>query len=140
MIILDEEHDQSYKENSAPFYHARQIATLRLRQPKDFHRMLLLGSATPCAETYFQAKRGNIQHHKLTSRATGLPLPKVTVPLKDQSKGFVGAELKHAMEQHLGQGNQVLLYEPWGFSQYAQCSQCGESHQCQALQYFSYSP
>lgn len=132
LIILDEEHDQSYKENSAPFYHARQIAALRLRQPKEFHRMLLLGSATPCAETYFQAKRGNIQHHKLTSRATGLPLPKVTVPLKDQSKGFVGAELKHAMEQHLGQGNQVLLLmNRRGFSQYAQCSQCGESPQCQ---------
>jgi primosomal protein N' (replication factor Y) (superfamily II helicase) len=132
LIILDEEHDQSYKENSTPFYHARQIAILRLRQPKDFHRMLILGSATPCAETFFQAKLGNIQHHKLNNRATGLPLPKVTVPLKSKIKGFIGPELKQAMEQHLKQGNQVLLLmNRRGFSQYAQCSQCGESPQCQ---------
>lgn len=76
LVIIDEEHESSYKQEERPNYHAREVALQRCRQAG---AVLILGSATPDLETYYRAQQGKYIHLKLTKRANGSELPKVDI-------------------------------------------------------------
>lgn len=137
VVIIDEEHDSSYKENSHPRYHAKWIALERLSHgqwPFSIHRSLVIGSATPSIESSFLGERGVIRRHTLSERATGFALPKIHIPRYDASEP--GADifsplLVKKMGDHLARGNQaLLLLNRRGYTNFAFCPVCEESAQC----------
>lgn len=132
LIVLDEEHDSSYKQDSAPRYHARQVATWRARR----HGCpLVLGSATPCLESFVAARSGGYSHAVMGQRAARQSLPKVElVDLRRhrlRGRDDVSAPLLAAMQTTLEAGQQtVLLYNRRGFARYLQCPDCGQVVHC----------
>ncbi|NUM41386.1 MAG: primosomal protein N' [Leptospiraceae bacterium] len=106
LIIIDEEHDHSYKEHSTPRYHTRQIALQRCRINQ---ASLILGSATPSIEVFYQAKVGKIHLHKLTKRAKTSLLPKIIIHHKKDNSELLGDELLHAIKDRLSKKEQVIL-------------------------------
>jgi primosomal protein N' (replication factor Y) len=115
LIIIDEEHDGSYKENSSPRYHTRQIAHFRSKLNSG---VLVLGSATPNIETYHLAETGKIFLHKLTHRAVqNSKLPEVKIVQKKESEGAVGFELLNELKSQKQRGEQsILLLNRRGYS------------------------
>ncbi|NBU98672.1 MAG: DEAD/DEAH box helicase, partial [Spirochaetia bacterium] len=98
LIIMDEEHDMSYKEHSSPRYHARQVAQQRIKMN---HATLVLGSATPSLESFYHAKKGIINLHVLTKRAKNSSLSTVSVLPKKEDKELVGEDLLFKIKQRL---------------------------------------
>lgn len=133
LVIIDEEHDASYKQDSAPRYHARQVAAWRqARRPEC---RLVLGSATPCLETYSYARDGRFVHRVMNSRARHQSLPEVELlDLRRHRPGRgsdLSAPLLAALDSALRKGQQsVLLYNRRGYSRYLQCSDCGHVVHC----------
>jgi primosomal protein N' (replication factor Y) (superfamily II helicase) len=115
LIILDEEHDSSYKENTSPRYHTRQVAHFRA---KSSNGVLLLGSATPSIETFFLAKSGRIHFHPLKNRAvTDASLPDVKIIAKKDGEGAVGFDLMRELKiQKKNKEQSVLLLNRRGYS------------------------
>ncbi|MDH5718408.1 MAG: primosomal protein N' [Spirochaetia bacterium] len=134
LIIIDEEHDPSYKEKKSPKYHARNTAYMRLSlniTKGDLPVNLLLGSATPSVETYFNANNKTIQLHEMTKRATGLPMPKIYCIDHNNNAGLFSLFLKDKITEHLKNENQVLLLlNRRGYSHYAYCKKCEENVKC----------
>ena len=130
LIILDEEHDPSYKEHSAPRYHARQIAEHQARQQQ---ATLLLGSATPAVETYFHARYGErIGYHRLTDRAAGGRLPTVQLIHRGNDPAPISARLLTEIERNLERREQTLiLLNRRGYHPYLVCSQCDRALTCE---------
>jgi len=106
LVILDEEHDNSYKEHSNPRYHARQVAQQRIKVNK---ATLLLGSATPSLESFYYAKKGVIVMHRLSKRAKSSSLSTVQVVSKKEDKELVGEDLLFKIKQRLERKEQVVL-------------------------------
>ncbi|HMW06965.1 MAG TPA: primosomal protein N' [Leptospiraceae bacterium] len=106
LIILDEEHDGSYKEHSNPRYHARQIA---MQRAKMGNAVVVLGSATPSVESFYHAKRGNIQFHTLKNRAKSAELSKVFLQEKKEDKEIISDTLLFKIKQRLDKKEQVVL-------------------------------
>lgn len=137
LIVLDEEHDASYKQDSAPRYHARQVAAWRVARAtaRGKEAALLLGSATPCLESYNYARSGRYGHPRLTGRAGAGSLPQVEVIDLRQHRPALGSDLSRplllALQETLERGEQsVLLFNRRGWSRFLQCSDCGEVPQC----------
>lgn len=130
LIILDEEHDGSYKENSAPRYHARQIAH---RRAQEEGAVIVLGSATPAVESFYFCRRGTpgFHYHRLESRATGAELPPVrTVKLKDPDIPVTG-DLIREIEANIKRGEQtLLLLNRRGFFPFQYCPSCEVAVNC----------
>lgn len=134
LVILDEEHESSFKQESTPRYHARDVAlqrTLAERVP------LVLGSATPSLESWARAKSGEFQLLSLPRRVQNRPLPAVrTIDLRlefrDRARqGAISRPLYLAMQQALAAGGQViLLLNRRGFSTQIQCPACGLVVKC----------
>lgn len=132
LIIVDEEHDHSYKQDSSPRYHARQVASWRARR---HGCSLLLGSATPCVESYYLARQGRYRHLRLEQRATsgGLPPVEVIDLRKHRLKGRddLSAPLCRALQATLDASAQaVILYNRRGYARYLQCQDCGKVMEC----------
>ena len=132
MIIIDEEHDTSYKQEEMPRYNARDVAIVRAQQNG---ALAVLGSATPALETFHHAKTGKYQLLALPKRVEEKPLPRVTVI--DQRLHATPAErvittpLYQAIAARLEQQEQCLvLMNRRGFASYLQCRDCGEVPQC----------
>ena len=135
IIIIDEEHDNSYKDQSSPRYHARQIAFFRSQTNKS---LLVLGSATPSLEVYYQAKSGQIHLNTLTHRPGMQKLPQVTVK-KNTGKDIIGNDLLFEIKKRLDLKQQVILllnrrgHSPLLYlknkKEYLQCPNC-TSHLC----------
>lgn len=106
LIILDEEHDGSYKEHSNPRYHARQIAMQRAKMQ---NAVVVLGSATPSIESFYHAKRGNISFHILKERAKSAELSKVFLQEKKEDKEIISDTLLFKIKQRLEKKEQVIL-------------------------------
>ncbi len=115
LIIIDEEHDSSYKENSNPRYNAKQIAYFRARESE---AVMLLGSATPSIETFYLAKTGRIHLHEIRERAVSkAELPEVRIVHKKEEEGVVGFELMQALKAQKKKSEQsILLLNRRGYS------------------------
>lgn len=135
MVIVDEEHERSYKQqNPAPRYHARDTA-LWLAQQQG--AQVLLGSATPALESYQNTQNGKYALVQLHQRYGDTPLPQIDcVDLKEARKrrqlnGPFSEVLQHGIEQTLQGDEQVILFQNRrGFSTPIQCQTCGEVIQC----------
>ena len=130
LIIVDEEHEASYKQDAtAPRYHARDTAVVlgHLTGAK-----VLLGSATPALETYYNARTGKYGLTELKERYGGIQPPEVRViDMKKiykqrRVRGHLSVPLYDAVRQALDEGEQVILFQNRrGFSPYVQCADCG---------------
>ena len=134
LIILDEEHESTFKQETAPRYHARDVALFRA---KSENVPLVLGSATPSLETFHRAQTGEFKLVEMPRRVYDRPLPDVlTVDLRHESKeqgyrGVLSRPLRRAMEQALRDDGQViLLLNRRGYSTHIQCPDCGEPLKC----------
>ncbi len=134
LIVLDEEHESTFKQDSAPRYHARDVAWQRALAERI---PLVLGSATPSLESWHRALAGQYQRVSLTRRVLGLPLPAAaTVDLRDPaqsraSRGGISRPLQQAITASLRDGGQViLLLNRRGFSTHVQCPACGLTIEC----------
>jgi len=134
-IVIDEEHEGSYKQGSAPRYHARDVAAVRARLEG---ARLILGSATPSLETLHLAETGKIATHSLPQRIGDRPLPPVevvdlrTAPRIHDSGGVPWSEvLDDSVRRALARKEQViLLLNRRGFATYLQCPNCGHVPEC----------
>jgi len=134
-IVVDEEHEGSYKQGTAPRYHARDVA--RVRAQLEGAR-LVLGSATPSLETLHEGDTGVVRVFGLPQRIGARPLPPVSVvdlrqaPRVPEARGVPWSEvLDAAVSEALAQGDQViLLLNRRGFATYLQCPACGDVREC----------
>ena len=131
LIIVDEEHEHSYKQEEAPRYHARDVAVVRGQREG---AVVVLGSATPSMESYHNAKRGKYHLLQLAGRATEQKMPIVRVidlrtearKTKSGATAIFSQELKEAMTQRLERREQTILFlNRRGFSTSLQCPKCG---------------
>jgi primosomal protein N' (replication factor Y) (superfamily II helicase) len=134
LILLDEEHESTFKQESAPRYHARDVA---LRRAADQKVPLVLASATPSLESWQRAASGEFQLVEMPRRVFNRPLPSVrTIDLREEahnklSRGAISRPLSQAMEVALRDGGQViLLLNRRGFSTHIQCPSCGYALKC----------
>ena len=136
LVIIDEEHETSFKQQDpAPRYHARSTAIM-LAQAAG--AKVLLGSATPCAETWHNAKIGKYGYVRLDKRYGDMQLPETTVvDIKDLARrkmmnGLFSPVLLTAMRKALDNGEQVILFQNRrGFAQMIECRECGWVPRCE---------
>jgi primosomal protein N' (replication factor Y) len=130
LIVVDEEHDSSYKQQEGMRYHARDIAVIRASQ---MSIPVLLGSATPSLESLYNAKRGAFKHLRLSHRVAGGELPKWKLlegraPI--ENAGLLPESL-NSIRDHLRAKQQVLVFiNRRGYAPCQRCSQCGWQASC----------
>jgi primosomal protein N' (replication factor Y) len=134
LIVVDEEHDTSYKQEESPRYHGRDVAVLRASREG---ALVVLGSATPSLETYQNAVSGKYAHVTLGKRVLDRPLAGVRlVNMRDEyaEEGpdvVVSRALGAGVEERLGRGEQVLvLLNRRGYATAVFCRQCGDTFEC----------
>ncbi|MEN6407164.1 MAG: primosomal protein N' [Thermoguttaceae bacterium] len=135
LIVLDEEHESSFKQENPPRYHARDVALARARAEGI---PLVLGSATPSLESWQRAQSGEYTLVEMPRRVLDRPLPAVgTIDLRNQrrggglSSGALSRQMLSAMTEALQDGGQViLLLNRRGFSTHIQCPACGHVVVC----------
>ena len=131
LLILDEEHEHSYKSENTPRYHAREVAIYRgLRE----RALVLLGSATPSVESMYQARSGRYSLYTLRSRYNGRPLPAAEiVDMKQELRAGNGSPLSRRLQEALreNRGKQAILFlNRRGSSRMLVCVDCGDVPQC----------
>ena len=134
LIIVDEEHDPSYKQETNLRYNARDLAVMRA---KESGAVALLGSATPSIQSYYNVEKNKFRLLTLTERVQKRPMPKIhIVDLRDQ-KGWKGVaqyitpQLHQAMKHALSRGEQVLLFlNRRGYANFPVCRACGDNLSC----------
>jgi len=135
LIIIDEEHDSSYKQQDpAPRYNVREMA---FHIAHKYGALVVLGSATPSMESYENAKRGNLKLLEMKKRPGGLPLPKVIIAdmkevRKKQDKDLMlSPVLRDALARTISEGNQaIILLNRRGYSTTRICEECGNPLLC----------
>lgn len=135
LIVIDEEHDTSYKQDEAPRYHARDLAVVRGKMEPC---AVLLGSATPSLESYENCRKGKYDLLELTHRHDGCVLPVFrVVDMRLRSKDgerndqFLSPKLCAAIEQRLARSEQTILFlNRRGFFTVLACKACGKSVEC----------
>ncbi len=134
LIVVDEEHDGSYKQDESPRYHGRDVAIMRAKRGG---ALVLLGSATPSLESYRHACAGRYRRLALPQRVRSRPLPAVrVVDMREElaSRGpdvVLSAALAAAVDERLGRGEQALvLLNRRGFAASLLCRGCGHTLEC----------
>jgi len=128
LIILDEEHEGSYKSGNAPRYHARQVAMHRVAATEG---MLIMGSATPSVEAWELMQHGRIQKLLLPNRVSGGKMPEVRVSAVAGLDGAIGPELAAEIRATKTLGAQTILFlNRRGFSYFFNCRSCGYELVC----------
>lgn len=129
LIIVDEEHDTSYKQEEGVRYNARDLAMVRAKREG---AVVILGSATPSLESFYNAQRGKFQYISLPQRVAGGILPQVEiVNLKGEKHTLLSSTLKEALAENLEEGGQSLLFlNRRGFSSSVICADCGSPFKC----------
>lgn len=129
MIIIDEEHENSYKSGNDPRYHARQVAQKRIN---DCNGKLLMGSATPSLEAWaLMQDPEKMLRLDLTERVGGGSLPSVTIADMSSEKGMFSQLLIERMHSVLAEKKQIILFlNRRGFSYYFHCRTCGYELKC----------
>lgn len=134
LIIIDEEHDTSYRQHESPFYNARDLAVMHANRNGG---VVVLGSATPSLESFHNAKSGKYGYLRLENRIGGRPMAKAE--LIDMREVFkragkevtVSPELLRAIDETHAKGEQsIILLNRRGFSSFVMCRSCGESLRC----------
>ena len=130
LVVVDEEHDSSYKQSEAFRYNARDLALMRGQMES---AVVLLGSATPALTSYRRALTNQMTHLALPARATGRQLPEVyLVDMKqERSDSSISGPLRDALEAVLNQGEQaLLLLNRRGYAPFLLCHDCGATLHC----------
>ncbi len=130
LVIIDEEHDASYKSGSSPRYHARQTAIKRCAQKKI---PLVMGSATPSVEAWYLMKEKRILKHTLTKRLAGgeASLIKVINMTNNTSEGCISKDLEDEIRKTKEAGRQTILFlNRRGFTHFLVCKTCGHEVTC----------
>jgi primosomal protein N' (replication factor Y) len=133
ILILDEEHESTYKQEDSPRYHARDVA---IKRAEYYQCPVILGSATPSLESYARASKGVYTLLTLTKRAKSQDLPVVTVvdmreELKTGNRSMFSVELADAVRKRLEKGEQTVLFlNKRGFSSFVLCRDCGTVVEC----------
>ncbi len=134
LVIVDEEHDTSYRQHESPFYNARDVSVMRSHLAD---AVVVLGSATPAMESFYNAQKGKYTYLRLSNRIGDLGL--ATAELIDMREVFKRAgkdvalsdELLDAVKETYRKGEQVIiLLNRRGFSQFVLCRTCGETLKC----------
>jgi len=132
VIVVDEEHDGSFKQDEGVRYHGRDVAIVRAQRAG---AVCVLGSATPSLESYAQTERGNYRRLVLTQRPTARPMPEVQiVDLRTHmpdGDAMLAAPLRKAIGEALAAGDQAILFlNRRGFSTFVLCKACGHAFRC----------
>jgi len=128
IIIVDEEHDPSYKQEEKLKYHARDVAVVRAKQAE---ATLLLGSATPSLESFYNAEKGKFHLLNLPERIEGRPLPRVEVVDVKKEGGLLSEKLRAALQKNIEDKKQSLLFlNRRGFANFILCPDCGLTFKC----------
>lgn len=133
LIIIDEEHETSYKQTSHPKYQTRDVAEKRAKLNE---AVTILGTATPSLEAYYRVKTGDYEFANLSKRIDNKPLPPVEVvdmreELKEGNRSMFSQNLTEAIEDRLAKNEQILLFlNRRGFSTFVLCRECGFVLEC----------
>ncbi len=134
LIVVDEEHETSYKQEEAPRYHARDVAVVRGKIEKC---LVILGSATPSLESYFNATREKYRLATLTKRVDENQMPLIRIVdlrqerRREKGLAILAGKLRDAIAARLEKREQTILFlNRRGFSTSLLCSNCGESRDC----------
>ena len=133
LIIMDEEHERTYKSDNAPRYHARDVAKYRCAHSG---ALLLLGSATPSVGSMYAAKQGKYSLFSLEKRYNDHTLPQVVIAdlrpeLRQGSDSAIGETLRQALEETILQGKQSILFiNRRGANSFVACGACGATFEC----------
>lgn len=133
LIIIDEEHESSYKSETSPRYHARETAIYRAKLSG---ASVVLGSATPSVESFYQTELGNYKLLELTERVEERPLPECEVidlraELKNGNRSILSERLQELMEDRLKKGQQIMLFlNRRGVAGFMSCRECGHVIKC----------
>ncbi len=133
VIIIDEEHTESYKQETSPTYHAKDVAELR---SKYYNIPLVLGSATPSIDTYYKAKSNEYKLLEIQKRANNTTLPEVFIEdmryeFQGGNRSIFSARLHELIEDRLKKNEQIiLLLNRRGHSTFVMCRTCGEVIMC----------
>ena len=130
VLVVDEEHDHSYKQEESPRYNARDLAVVRGKMVKG---VVILGSATPSMESYHNAKTGKFNYLNLPDRVEERPMPQITVvDMKDTGKRQIfSSQMTESLNRCIGEKKQALLFlNRRGFSTFLICSDCGFTFGC----------
>jgi primosomal protein N' (replication factor Y) len=134
LIIIDEEHEHTYKQESpAPCYHAREVAEERARLEG---ALLVLGSATPALESYHRTHSGQYRLVELPHRVDDRPMPAVTLldmraELRTGNRSIFSQALQTALDQTMAAGEQAILFlNRRGYNTFIMCRSCGEAITC----------
>ena len=134
LIVIDEEHDSSYRQHESPFYNARDLAVMRANRA---NAAIVLGSATPSLESFHNAKAGKYQYLQLQQRIGERPM--ATAELIDMREVFkragkdvvISQQLIDAIRETHAKGKQsIILLNRRGFSSFVLCRSCGETLRC----------
>lgn len=145
MIVIDEEHEHTYKSESNPKYHARDVARYRCANTGS---LMLLCSATPSLESYYKAKKGIYKLIKLTERYSGAKLPQTVISDMriDAAEGRIsalGSIMEDALRKTVANKDQAILFiNRRGYNNYVSCPLCGFVQKCErcsvSMTYHSY--
>jgi len=134
VIIIDEEHDPSYKQGETPRYHARDVGIMRGRL---VGCPVILGSATPSLESAYNAKIGKYHYLHLPERVESRSLPLMEIVdmgeevKREKGVAILSSRLREAIRERLERGEQILLFlNRRGFARFIQCEECGWAFQC----------
>lgn len=133
VIIIDEEHESSYKSETVPCYQTREVAKARARQEGAY---VVLGSATPSVESYYHCRQGEYKLCKLNKRVENRPLPDVHIvdlreEMKAGNRSILSRKLEEEMKLRLKKKEQMMLFlNRRGYAGFISCRSCGEVIKC----------
>lgn len=137
LIVVDEEHEPSYKQtDQAPRYNARDIAVVRANIDK---AVVVLGSATPSLESFYNARAGKYNLISLPNRIDDIPMPSIEIVDMRKEPKIIGRKdpivfsrlLRHKIDEKLSKGEQIILFQNRrGFATFLKCKTCGYTAEC----------
>lgn len=138
LIVVDEEHEPSYKQNDlTPRYHARDVAVMRAKLNQ---AVVVLGSATPALESYYNARSGKYRLISMPGRIDDIPMPQITFVDMRSEPRIIGSKdpvilsrfLRQKIDEKLARGEQIILFQNRrGFATLFKCSSCGYTAECE---------
>ncbi len=133
VIIMDEEHEQTYKSEMSPRYNTHEVAQFRAKQ---YNSLLVFASATPLITSYYKAEKGEYELLEMKNRVNNNAMPKVlTVDLREElesgNKSVISRKLQEEISQNIKNGEQTILFlNRRGFSTFVSCRKCGYVAEC----------